>query len=312
MLKRIGKGIVVGLGYVLYTLTMTGVCLWLMFPRDALHRLLVRSFDATLAPLQWRVGALAFALPVAVSLEAIEGYSRADKQQPLVRVDSLMVTLDLAMLLREGKIKTDVRMKLAKGTIDGALSLQRRTMDLGFTGTMQGVRVEELAVIMRSMQRDVQGAASGSLSGTLRLKPLALSETLAKFRLEDGRLELKQPVLGHTVLPFTLASATLALKGDRLAVTEGNIDSSLGVGEFTGEIGLQKAWTLSPLAVKGRVQPRPELFKSFADTPPALQAVRQRLKDRPLPFRLSGELGAPAIHFEEFAVLFEALNAESR
>ena len=38
---------------------------------------------------------------------------------------------------------------------------------------------------------------------------------------------------------------------------------------------------------------------------------RPRLRDRPLPFRVTGALRDPGVHFEEFSLLFDALSKES-
>ena len=310
--KQVGRWIIASLGYLLYTLVVLAVCLWLMFPHASLHRLLVRALDAAFAPVQWQVGSLDFALPPSVRLEEIEGRDRKNGQPSLTRIDSLTIMPDLKVLLRERRLKAGFRLQVAKGTVAGELTMAKPTSDLLIRGSLQDIRLPELGGMARSLQRDLQGVADGSFDGTVRLKPFALREIQAKMRVRDGSLELKQPVLGHTVLPFAQVSAALALREGRLQVTDGRVESSLGVGTFTGEVGLKRAWAASLLNVTGSVQPRAELFKSFAANPLVLQAIRQRLRDRPLPFRLSGELAAPAIPFEEFAVLLQSLNAEKK
>lgn len=312
MLMKLVRWIVASLGYLLYTLVVLGVCLWLLFPRDSLHRLLIRSLDATFVSVQWRVGTMAFAFPPAVRLDRIEGYDRDDEKKPLVRIDSLVVTPDLPEMVKTRQLKAAYRMTLAKGTVAGALSLRDRKSGLRFDGAMQEIQLPELAALTRSLQREVQGVAAGSFTAGLTLQPLALAEMQAKVRVENGRLQLLKPVLGHAALPFAQAAATISLRGDRVQVAEGAVDSNLFAGEFAGEVRLNKDIAASTIAVKGSLQPRPELFKEVAGNAAALQVVKLRLKDRPLPFRLSGALRSPAIHFEEYAVLLETLEKRSK
>ncbi len=312
MLKKLGRSVVACLGYLFYILVMLGLCLWLLFPRDSLHRLLIRSLDAAFAPVQWRVGTLAFDFPLAVRLDRIEGYGLDDDKKPLVHIDSLRVTPDIPEMAKTRQLRATYEMTLAKGTVAGALSMRDRRSGLRFDGAMQEIQLPELAALTRPLQREVQGVAAGSFTGGVTLKPLVLSELQAKVRVENGRLELLQPVLGHAALPFARAAATIALRGDRVQVADGAVDSKLFAGEFAGEVRLNQDFAVSTIAVKGRLQPRPELFREVAGNAAALQVVRLRLKDRPLPFRLSGELRSPAIHFEEYAVLLETLEKRSK
>ena len=313
MLTKLGRWIASGLGYLLFTLAALGLCLWLLFPKDGVHRLLVRSLNAALPEAQWRVGSVAFAFPLAVRLERIEGYARDDDAKPLLLIDQLTVAPDMGEAVRAQRLKAAYSLALAKGTVVGTLSMQDRKSGLRVDGTLQGVQLPDLAALTRPLQRDVQGVLAGSFDGVLRFTPsVSVKELNAKVRVENGRLALKQPVLGNTVLPFAQVSATLALKGQQLQLTEGMVDSKLFAGAFTGEVRLRKDFPASALAVKGNLQPRPELFKGVAGKAAALQAVRMQFKDRPLPFRLSGDLRAPAIHFEEFAVLLKTLEKESK
>lgn len=312
MLRKFGRWIVASLGYLFYTLVVLGACLWLLFPRDSLHRLLIRSLDTAFAPVQWRVGTLAFTLPMAVRLERVEGYGQGDENKPLVRIDSLVVTPDLREMVKTRQLKAAYQMTLAKGTVAGALAMRDRKSGLHFDGAMQEIQLTELSALTRPLQREVHGVAAGSFTGVLGLHPVAISELEAKVRVENGSLQLLKPVLGHVVLPFAQATANIALRGDRVQVASGVVNSPLFAGEFAGEVRLHQDIAASTIAVKGSLQPRPELFKEVTGNPAVLQVVRQRLQDRALPFRLSGDLRSPAIHFEEFAVLLETLEKRSR
>ena len=312
MLTKLGRWIASGLGYLLFTLAALGLCLWLLFPKDGVHRLLVRSLNAALPEAQWRMGSVAFAFPLAVRLDRIEGYARGDDKKPLLLIDQLTVAPDMGEALRAQRLKAAYSLALAKGTVVGTLSMQDRKSGLRVDGTLQGVHLPELGALTRPLQREVQGVLAGSFDGVIQSSPMTVQELNAKVWVENGRLELKQPVLGNTALPFAQVSAVLALKGQQLQLTEGMVDSKLFAGAFTGEVRLRKDFPASTLAVKGNLQPRPELFKGVAGKAAALQAVRMQFKDRPLPFRLSGDLRAPAIHFEEFAVLLKTLEKESK
>jgi hypothetical protein len=46
------------------------------------------------------------------------------------------------------------------------------------------------------------------------------------------------------------------------------------------------------------------------DNASLLKVIRTQLKDKTVPFRVSGDLYNPGIHFEEFSLLFQSLEKE--
>lgn len=66
---------------------------------------------------------------------------------------------------------------------------------------------------------------------------------------------------------------------------------------------------LSQLDLKGTMQPKTKFFKGLDNTV-ALQAFRVQLKDNSLPFRVSGDLSNPGIHFEEYSMHVQTLEKE--
>jgi hypothetical protein len=156
---------------------------------------------------------------------------------------------------------------------------------------MQGVRLDDVAVVEQRLQRRMQGTAAADFTATIRRRPLALTALDATARLEEGRIDLRRPVLGHGSVPLARAAATLRLEGERLVLTDGAVESNL---------------------LAGSLSPRSEFFSAAGGDSAGLQAIRSRLRDRPLPFRVSGALQDPGLHFEEFSLLFDALSKESR
>ena len=131
----------------------------------------------------------------------------------------------------------------------------------------------------------------------------------AKLSVDKGRVGLKQPVLGHTVIPFSRATMTLQGPGKAMQLKQGTVDSELLNGQFSGEIKLEQGPGANQLDIRGAVQPRSEFFKGVNNAV-ALQAFRAQLKNGALPFRISGDLYHPGIHFEEFSQLFQSLEKE--
>ncbi len=102
----------------------------------------------------------------------------------------------------------------------------------------------------------------------------------------------------------------LRLEGERPALTDGTVESSLFTGTFAGDLRLHPDPGASLITLAGSLSPRSEFFSAAGGDSAGLQAIRARLRDRsPL---VSGALQDPGVHFEEFSLLFDALSKESR
>ena len=311
MLRKAGPWLLGRVGELLYTLVVLVACLWLLFPGKTARDLLVRSLNAALPQLQWRVGTIGFGLPGELRLDGIEG-REAGGEAALLRIDRLQVRPDLAALVRERRLRATFLLEVAGGTVRGRLGPAPQGAEVQVEGTVQGVRLADLALLERRLQRGLQGTAAAEFTAAIRRSPLALSALSATARVDNGRVGLKQPVLGHTFVPFARAAASLRLRDGRLELTEGSVDSNLFAGTFSGDLRPRPDLAASPITLSGSLQPRSEFFSAAGVSPGALAEVRSRLRDRPLPFRVSGNLGNPGIHFEEFSMLFDTLSKESR
>jgi hypothetical protein len=98
-------------------------------------------------------------------------------------------------------------------------------------------------------------------------------------------------------------------RGEALQLEQGTVESELLSGQFNGEIKLEQDPTTSRLDIRGTLQPRANFFNNVNNAA-ALQNFRAQLKNNPLPFRVSGDLYNPGIHFGEFSLLFQSLEKE--
>ena len=312
MFRTVCAWILGRVGYLLYTLIVLVVCLWLLFPGSTARELFVRALSAAVPQLEWRVQTIAFEGPDALRLRGMEGRAAGGGGEPLLRIDSLTLRPDLMALVRQRRLQAAWQAELAGGTVQGQLQLPRPGTELRVEGTLQGVRLDGLAILERRLQRGLQGTAAAEFTATVRRSPLALTGLSATARLENGRIDLRQPVLGHGFVPFSRAAVSLRLQGDQLALTDGTVDSNLFAGTFAGDLRLGPDPAASLITLTGSLQPRSEFFSAAGLSSDVLTEIRTRLRDRPLPFRVSGALGDPGVHFEEFSLLFDALSKEAR
>ena len=309
MLKRMCRWLGGCIGYLLYTLALLVLLLWLLFPKETCHRLLVQYINNAYPLLSWQVHSMTLRIPEGLTLKGIGGYEPGDTKKPMVYVDSLTLRPDIAGMLQTKHLQAAYRMVLAKGEIAGVVQMDGWGKGLHLDGSVQGLRLAECAILARQLEREVQGTVSATFKGRLSSLPGKIPEMEAKLSVAQGRLGLKQPILNHAVLPFSLAEVMLRSRGATLQLEQGTVDSELFTGQFSGEIKVFLDPVASQLDIRGSMQPRPAFFKGV-DNASLLKVIRTQLKERIVPFRVSGDVYNPGIHFEEFSLLFQSLNKE--
>lgn len=283
--------------------------LWLLFPKETCHRLLIQYINDAYPLLNWQVQSMTLQIPEGVTLKGIEGYEPGDTKKPLVCVDSLTLRPDIAGMLQTKHLQAAYRMVLAKGFITGVVQMDGWGKGLHFDGSVQGLRLAECDILARQLEREVQGTVSATFAGRLSSLPEGILEMEAKLSVAQGRLGLKRAILNHAVLPFSIAEVILRSRGETVQLEQGIVDSELFTGQFSGEIKALLDPVASQLDIRGTMQPRPAFFKGV-DNASLLKVIRTQLKERTVPFRVSGDVYNPGIHFEEFSLLFQSLNKE--
>jgi len=310
MLKRTCRWLGGRIGYLLYTLALLVLLLWLLFPKETCRRLLVQYINNAYPLLSWQVQSMTLRIPEGLILKGIEGYEPGDTKKPLVGVDSLTLRPDIAGTVQTKHLQAVYRMVLAKGVIAGIVQMDGWGKGLHIDGSVQGLQLAECAILARQLEREVQGTVSATFAGRLSSLPEGIPEMEAKLSVTQGRLGLKRPILNHAVLPFSLAEVTLHGRGETVQLEQGKVDSELFTGQFSGEIKTFLDPAASQLDIRGTMQPRPAFFKGV-DNASLLKVIRTQLKEGTVPFRVSGDVYNPGIHFEEFSLLFQSLKKES-
>jgi type II secretion system protein N len=309
MLKKVCRWLCSCIGYLLYTAGLLVFLLWLLFPKEVTRRYLEEFLNHSYPELRWQVGAVALEIPTGLTLRAIEGYEKGGENPPLVRIAGVTLRPNFVDSLRAWRPQVEYRLEAGKGKVVGFGRLQGGQGGIHVEGLAQDVKLTDFPLLSRQLGRAVQGLVSGTFTCTVLPAKGDVAELEAHLKIENGRLGLKRPILNHTELPFSLGTVILHGQGETLHLEHGILESELFDGQFSGKITISQEPALSQLDVKGAMQPKTKFFKGLNNTV-ALQAFRVQLKENALPFRISGELSNPGIHYEEFSMLFQTLEKE--
>lgn len=311
MLKIAGRWLATGIGYLLYGTALLVVLLWLLFPEETVRRHLEESLGRACPDQRWQVGAVTLDLSAGLTIRAIAGSERGKEDKPLVRIETLTLRPHVIESLRAGNMQFGYRMVLGKGSVAGLVRLDGGFKRGHLEGTVLDVSLEDVPLLSRRLGRTVQGLASGTfaITGSTALEKDNGIILEAQMQVDNGRVGLKRPLLGHAEVPFSRGTVVLHGQGERLQLEQGVVESELFDSRFSGVLTVHRELALSQLDVQGSLQPKNKLFRGLDNTV-ALQAFRVQLKENTLPFRISGELSNPGIHYQEFSMLVQNLEKE--
>lgn len=297
------------LGYGLYGAGVLALLLWVLFPRDAVRRFLEEKLGRVWPDLHWRVDGVALEMPADLTFRAIEGYAGKNEALPLVRMERLSIRPDLPASVLSRSAQAGYRLRVGGGTVTGVARWGGGHDGGRIDGTIRDVSLADLPWLSRELGRAVRGSVSGSFTAIVPAAPSGGMSLEARLGVADGRLELQRPILGHPELPFARVTARVRGQGQRFELSEGTIASDLFDGRFSGTATLHSGPEPGQIDVHGTVEPTDKFFKGLDNTV-HLQALRLQLKDKALPFGITGELASPGIRYGEFAMLVQTLEKE--
>lgn len=311
MLKNTLRWLGSSVGYLLYGAAVLALLLWLLFPKEASRRFLETSLQRVYPQIVWHVGAVQLAFPGVLTAQAVEGREPGGARTILARIDTLTLRPNLAGSLGSRSVQLDYRLTAGKGSVAGNAWLMGRQHGVRVEGTIDGIRLADIPLLSQRLGRTLQGVVAGTFAATVVPDRDELTELEARLDAENGLLGLKRPLFGHAELPFSQGAVVLRGQGSRLTLEQGRLESALCSGEFAGMLTMERDPALSRLDVRGKLHPKAAFFKGM-DSTLALQAFRVQLKDNSLPFRISGNLSDPGIHYEDFSMLVQNLEQELR
>ncbi|GAB4344661.1 MAG: hypothetical protein Kow0089_21330 [Desulfobulbaceae bacterium] len=292
--------------YGIYTLGVLVFLLWFLFPVESVKAWLESRLDERGTTLAWEIGELRLAWPLSLVAEDVRAMDRED-DYPLLLLDEVKLRPDAVSLAKlPDSWPLSYRVKTMGGVVRGGAALARQDGGFLCSGEITGVRVADMTGLWRQLGR----SGSGTLSGTFRLRGRLPSPVVegfeADFVVQDGSMELLQPVFGLESLEFNRMRSEIVLAEGVVRVEKGKVDSTLFGVDFSGTITLADTIPGSGLDISGTFEPRPELLGSIREGA-VQELIKGQLKEGRLAFRLTDTVGAPGLVFEGVAGVIDGI-----
>lgn len=283
--------------YLLYGVVVLVLLLCWLFPAESARTYLEYRLQEAYPALTWEVGSVRLQLPDRAVVRDVRVKDKKNSEIELLKVEEAQVRPDYVASLQRQRPVFLYRLELLGGIMTGEVILDRSGR-LACIGKLAKLQVAGLAQLQQLLGRQVSGLLSGRYRCQMRPTEKGLDRLQGHFYffLEDGKVTMREPVLGHSSFEFQKIEVTLEQRGRELAVKDGQVKSRLLRATFSGTVQLQPHLTASSLKLHGIITPLPELLGGLRDDA-ATASIRERLQQGKLPFGVKGTLLEPGIRF---------------
>ncbi|MDW7773124.1 MAG: type II secretion system protein GspN [Desulfobulbaceae bacterium] len=295
-MKRFGRWLLVSLAYLVYTLGVVVVLLWILFPADGVLVWLQGKLQNAYPGLAWNINRVEKEFPLGITFADVGVYEKNDQENPLILFNEMRISPAVeGMLKLKKQVPVAYRLKTPEGTIEGELSLPGKGLPAQCSGEIRNIELGMFEEIWKKINR----TASGSMSGTFQYSgfwqdPLH-GELQASVEVRDGEIGLQQGIFGLEQIDFHLMSASVNLKDRIFSLDSGMMESRLFTANYEGSLQFADNLYTSALNIQGLMEPRSELLGGMNNT--AASLIRSQLQNNKLSFVINGTLFEPGIIF---------------
>ncbi len=258
--------------YGLFFVGVTAIWLYVQFPVRAVETYAVGKVAGLMPELSLAVAEVAFSFPAAVRFDRV---SVQYQGRPALNLDRLRLRPGWKTLL-PGKAAYGFQAELGAGKASGRIefSTQPEFSTEFLSLDLQSVQVADLPLLVRRVGREMTGLCNGALLYTAGDFPAAVK---GRLFLENGRVEVRLPMLKRQSLSFAKIDSEIDIKGRSLTLRRLGWQGPELDGEFSGTAEIKSPLEKSQIELLGNMLFHPAFLTELHQTIP------QRLMPKPGP-----------------------------
>ena len=288
---------IVRLGYILYGLVLTISLLYLRFPSNAFCEYFQTSFNKIFPDCSLSIDHISISPPFGLKFVNSQISDCLGNKWKLI-MDKFYLFPETVSLIH-GDYKCDFSAYMYGGSLGGRIDFPKQTKGSLYTVELA---IKDLNIAEKSILSDVAGHhMEGVLSGDihLSLKDGNFQEGTGNgiINISDGYFDLRKPFMGLESVYFKSLRIEMVLNNMSLNLNGLELRSEEMLAEASGNVLLNKNFSLSNLNLKGSFEPYSDLLKSIMSSNVAKVSFKERLKEGKIPFIIQGTIRDPRIKF---------------
>ncbi len=284
--------------YGLYGLLLTLGLLYYRFPSDVVRDYLQAAVTRELPLILFSVEKVDPILPPGLKLLNLKLTPRGRPGQVLFRSTSLSIRPELLALFR-GETKYAFDSQVYGGRVQGTLHLMGNDRNAPFVTSihLKDIDIARSAYLQSLVGQKIGGILGGTLRYDKRSNLLIDGTGEADLRVTEGSVVLSEPILTFDKVKFSELSIRMALKDQRIDLTQVALKGREVQGTLSGTIGLRRELPDCTLDLRGKIEPLAGFLQGIGGDQNTMQFLKQYLKMGSRSFVIHGTLGRPIFRF---------------
>ena len=276
------------LAYTGYIIGVTVLCLYFLFPSDAVTSYINYKINSISPDLKWTLHGVKPAFPPGLSSDLME-VSLGGKK--IIDAEKVKVAPSLISLLtgdKDARITGDT----CDGTVVAKLIVSgtAHAPKIDINAVIDGIQISSIPTLKELKLCQVSGVASGIVAFSNRE---AAGKGNAQVKITDSQIRFTPALFGITQVAFKSVTAEFALAGEQVTLKRLDIDSREVSGTATGSMTLRNPIGKSLINITGEATPHPGILKQLGNQFPVELISGMKTKTGGIPFRISGSVEQP-------------------
>ncbi|MFZ2631003.1 MAG: type II secretion system protein GspN [Desulfosalsimonadaceae bacterium] len=277
------------LAYTGYIIGVTVLCLYFLFPSDAVTSYINYKINKISPDVTWTLQGLRPGFPPGLSADTVEVFRGDKKMAGLSRVKLAPSLVSLLTGDKTMRVSGDT----CDGTVDAKIIVSgiSATPKFDVNATIDGVQISQIPTLKELKVCQVSGTAGGTVA--FSNKDTGSGTGNAQIKITESSIRFTPALFGIGQVMFKNVDADIGLAGQQVTLKRLDIDSPEVSGKATGSLILNNPIEKSVINITGEATPHPGIMKQLGDQFPVELMAGMKTKTGGIPFRISGSLDQP-------------------
>ena len=274
--------------YFMYIIVVTALCIYYLFPSDAVKRYIAFNLNHANHELNITIDNIKPVFPPGLRLYNVSLYRLSNL---LLEAKQIKITPGLLSLFRP-KTTFFFKAEAYEGLLEGRADIMANKLMIN--ADLSGVRTKDMSVVQnlsnhKMLGRKISGMLSGKVTYTGNRE--FAGTVNAKLTLSNCEVELVTPVFNLESFSFESIAAEVAMNNQKIQINECIIKGNQADGRISGSVNLKNPLGKSVLNLTGTIKPHHLLVENMQNIFPVKSLLK--IGEGGLPIKLYGTIDQP-------------------
>jgi len=280
--------------YSIYFIFVTLLFLFYTFPSKSVQAYIQSQAEERITKSDFSIKEVSLSFPFGLKLHQARLTPKQANDGLRLTVDSVTIQPALWSMIK-GERGYHFKSQIYGGDVKGFIAFIKNKSAAPYSVNMILHRIDfKINQLMPGMvDRDLEGILNGTVQYLAKNNNLYDGTGEANLTFSKGKTDVKLAFLDHDAVEFDQMVINCELKNRRLTLGQMELKGPSLNASISGNINLNREFSMSRLNLKGEIEPLPALFQKLSDNPSIVEFLKKSLKSGKLTFTVSGTIDKP-------------------